>query len=64
MRRGFRNAAPGEAPGGAKPENDTNGVRDAGASNTGTDAPVARNSHIENEGPVVAITTAMSASQL
>jgi hypothetical protein len=64
MRRGFRNAAPGEAPGGAKSEKDRNGARDAGTSNAGTDAPIARNSHIENEGPAAAITTAMSALQL
>ena len=62
--RGFRNAAPGEAPGGAKSEKDTSGARDAGISNIGTDAPVARNSHIENEGPAVAAITAMSALQL
>ena len=64
MRRGFRNAAPGEAPGGAKSEKDENGARDAGTVNMGTDAPVARNSHIENDGPAVATITAMSALQL
>lgn len=64
MRRGFRNAAPGEAPGGAKSEKDANGARDAGALNRETDAPVALNSHIENEGPAVAIITSMSALHL
>lgn len=64
MRRGLRNAEPEEAPGGAKLEKYTNGARTAGTLNMGTDAPVARSSHIENEGPAVAIITAMSASQL
>ena len=64
MRRGFRNAEPGEAPGGAKLEKNTIEARDAGTLKMGRDAPVARNSHIENEGPAVAIITAMSAPQL